>query len=497
MPKVKTCKLLLILVVFVSSLVLFNKVLAECLQFQIDINQAPAGELDLITWIGLPTAEKIIAERNIKLFENLDELALRSIGIGDGKLAEIKAQGLACVSSTSSPQIPPTSTSTDSTATTTSETGAISTATSTGSQSTSQTSSGSANRRPIAEAGQDVVTNVGAVIRFDGSQSFDPDNDQLVYVWNFGDGNSKEGVSIDHSYGLTGKYIVSLEVSDGKSISIDTLIVNVYPQAIFISEFLPDPLTEEEKNEWIEIGNFSNYLADISGWEIADEGTSSHHFIFPKNTFILPNSFLVLPRPLTKITLNNDKDKISLFYPSGQLADEVSYEKPKQGMSAARKDEKFFWTLVPTPGFSNIIYLDEKNTNKTSVLDKKVEDSTLSSSKNQAIISISAVASKKDSPKIILDADFKKQVNTPTIVDIDNIFEIKKALANGDAITLPKSVSSELEKSSKNGAKLINDSSVFKKTIFQRPQLILFVSTIISSVIFAFWGLEIKKRFFK
>jgi len=492
MPKVKTCKLLLILVVFLSSLVLFNKVLAECLQGQIDINQAPAGDLDKITQIGPVTAEKIIAERNIKLFVSLDDL-LRVSGIGETTLTKIKQEGLACVSATSSPQIPPTSTSTDSTATTTSETGSISTATSTG----SQTSSGSANQRPIAEAGQDVVTNVGAVIRFDGSQSFDPDNDQLVYIWSFGDGNSKEGTSIDHSYELQGKYIVSLEVGDGKSTSIDTLIVNVYPQAIFISEFLPDPTTEEEKNEWIEIGNFSNYLADISGWEIADEGTSSHRFVFPKNTFVLPNTFLVLPRPLTKITLNNDKDSISLFYPSGQLADEVSYEKPKSGLSAARKDEKFFWTLIPTPGFGNIIYLDEKNTNKTSVLDKKVEDSTLSNSKNQAIISLSTVTSKKVSPKIILNTDFKKQVNTPTIADIDNIFEIKKALANSDAITLPKSVSSELEKSGKNGAKLINDSGVFKKTIFQRPQLILFVSTIISSIIFAFWGIEIKKRFFK
>ena len=491
MPKVKTCKLLLILVVFLSSLVLFNKVFAECLQGQININQAPAEDLDKITQIGPVTAEKIIAERNIKFFESLDDLR-RVSGIGEATLTKIKQEGLACVNSTSSPQIPPTSTSTDSTATTTSETGSISTAT-----STSQTSGSSANQRPVVEAGQDVVTNVGAVIRFDGSQSFDPDNDQLVYIWSFGDGNSKEGTSIDHSYELQGKYIVSLEVGDGKSTSIDTLIVNVYPQAIFISEFLPDPTTEEEKNEWIEIGNFSNYLADISGWEIADEGTSSHRFVFPKNTFVLPNTFLVLPRPLTKITLNNDKDSISLFYPSGQLADEVSYEKPKSGMSAARKDEKFFWTLVPTPGFNNIIYLDEKNTNKTSILDKKVEDNALSNSKNQAIISVSTVTSKKVSSKIILNTDFKKQVNTPTITDIDNIFEIKKALASGNAIDLPKSVSGKLGKNGQGGIESINDSGVFKRTIFQRPQLILFVSTIISSVIFAFWGLEIKKRFFK
>ncbi|MFA6436763.1 MAG: PKD domain-containing protein [Candidatus Paceibacterota bacterium] len=491
MFKVKTCKLLLILAVFVSSLVLFNKVFAECLQGQININQAPADNLDKITQIGPVTVEKIIAERNISLFTSLDDL-LRVSGIGETTLTKIKQEGLACVSSTSSPQVPSTSTSTDSsTATTTSETGSISTAT-----STSQTSGGSANQRPIAEAGQDIVTNVATTVHFDGSQSFDPDHDELVYFWNFGDGNSKEGTSIDHFYELSGKYVVSLEVGDGKSTSIDTLIVNVYPQAIFISEFLPDPLTEEEKNEWIEIGNFSSYLADISGWEIADEGTSSHRFIFPKNTLVLPNTFLVLPRPLTKITLNNDKDKIRLSYPSGELADEVSYEKPKLGMSAARKDEKFFWTLVPTPGFSNIIYLDEKNTNKTSILDKKVEDSVLSNSKNQVIIFASTVASKKVSSKVVLGADFKKQVNIPTTADIDNIFEIKKVLAD-EGIILPKSISNKLEKNSQRDIKLTSNSGVFKKTIFQKPQIILFVSTIISSILFAFWGIEIKRRFFK
>ena len=52
--------------------------------------------------------------------------------------------------------------------------------------------------------------------RFDGGSSSDPDNDQLTYSWDFGDGSSGSGRNATHVYASAGTYAVTLTVSDGK-----------------------------------------------------------------------------------------------------------------------------------------------------------------------------------------------------------------------------------------------------------------------------------------
>ena len=75
------------------------------------------------------------------------------------------------------------------------------------------------NKPPVAAlnispsgSGMAGVTNY----RFDGSGSSDPDNDQLTYSWNFGDGSSGSGVNATHVYDSPGMYSVMLTVNDGK-----------------------------------------------------------------------------------------------------------------------------------------------------------------------------------------------------------------------------------------------------------------------------------------
>jgi hypothetical protein len=72
---------------------LIGFVSAACNSSQIDINTASAIELDKIINVGPATAEKIIANRT---YSSVDDL-IRIKGIGNLTLAEIKAQGLACV----------------------------------------------------------------------------------------------------------------------------------------------------------------------------------------------------------------------------------------------------------------------------------------------------------------------------------------------------------------------------------------------------------------
>jgi PKD repeat protein len=72
------------------------------------------------------------------------------------------------------------------------------------------------NHDPLANAGGPYSGGVGSAIAFDGSASSDPDGDPLEYEWDFGDGETGEGVSPTHTYAHEGRYVVTLMVSDGE-----------------------------------------------------------------------------------------------------------------------------------------------------------------------------------------------------------------------------------------------------------------------------------------
>ncbi len=75
---------------------------------------------------------------------------------------------------------------------------------------------------PRAEAGPDRMAYLDDVVTFDGSGSFDPDQDPLSYNWNFGDGTTKSGCTVTKIYTVTGTYTVTLVVSDGTLSDDDT-----------------------------------------------------------------------------------------------------------------------------------------------------------------------------------------------------------------------------------------------------------------------------------
>jgi hypothetical protein len=78
----------------VVTLFLIGFISSTCNESQIDINSANASELDKIINVGPKTAEWIIGNRT---YNSVDELT-KIYGIGDIKIAQIKAQGVACVS---------------------------------------------------------------------------------------------------------------------------------------------------------------------------------------------------------------------------------------------------------------------------------------------------------------------------------------------------------------------------------------------------------------
>jgi PKD repeat protein len=61
------------------------------------------------------------------------------------------------------------------------------------------------NRPPVADFRPSVYTTpVNQPVRFDASDSYDPDGEIVDYLWDFGDGEVGEGVTVQHAYTTAG-----------------------------------------------------------------------------------------------------------------------------------------------------------------------------------------------------------------------------------------------------------------------------------------------------
>ena len=118
---------------------------------------------------------------------------------------------------------------------------------------------------------------------------------------------------------------------------------------------MPSPEGSDATNEWIEIFNANNEIADISGWQIRDTSGATSVYVFADGMRVPANSFLVLSRVTTGLTLNNDTDGLELTWPTGEIKDAVEYENAKKGYSYSQTGGGWEWSSVPTPGSANII----------------------------------------------------------------------------------------------------------------------------------------------
>lgn len=248
-------------------------------------------------------------------------------------------------------------------------------------------SSSSASQSPLtADAGPDMIATIDQEITLDASQSYGAQD----YEWNFGDGSiSKEKVA-KHSYAFPGKYIITLTTSNGSSSAQNQITATIHPLGVYINEFFPSPEGSDAENEWIEIFNANNFPVDLSRWILTG---SSKKFAIPQNTFISPQSYLVLSRKTTKISLGNSTGSLKFYYPENILINEINYEKAKERFSASRKqDGNFVWTKNITPSGPNTFSSDKKTEPDSSLVSpQKVSENSTNAknmiSSNQTFIS--------------------------------------------------------------------------------------------------------------
>jgi hypothetical protein len=150
-----------------------------------------------------------------------------------------------------------------------------------------------------------------------------------------------------------------VKIEENSQPSIPEGEVITYPSGIVFNEILPSPKGSDETEEWIEIFNQNDFEVDLSGWKISDTLGKTMTYIFPTGTKISPKGFLVLNRPTTKITLNNDNDGLNLIQPSGNILDKVSFEKAPIGQSYNKIENSWAWSDNLTPGSENVVPIEE------------------------------------------------------------------------------------------------------------------------------------------
>ena len=192
-----------------------------------------------------------------------------------------------------------------------------------------------------------------------------------------------------------------------------------YASGIVFNEILPSPEGPDETEEWIEIFNQNNFEVELSEWKIKDHKGKITTYTFPPDTKISPLGYLVLLRPETKITLNNDGDGLSLIYPNGEIADSITFEKAPLGQSYNKTPSDWTWSNNLTPGAKNIISSPQNKqepflTKKT----EKTEDRPQNIEKQEANI---ALSSKDSNYPVILIALIVAVFSTGAVLILKNI----------------------------------------------------------------------------
>lgn len=269
---------------------------------------------------------------------------------------------------------------------------------------TSQPTPGETNILPQNQAPLAVIKTdtekffVGSKIIFSAEASSDPEEGELKYFWEFGDGQTGDEIKENHVYENPGDYMVKLKVTDSEGLSVevtrsvkienkilDTKLTEIKPidfqrNDLIISEFVPNPIGNDD-GEWIEIYNISNKDIDLLAWQIDDQDGGSKPYVFASSTIIQAGNFLLIDRVASQVTLNNNEDSVRILTPLGELWQEAKYQNIPEGQSYAWDliNQEWYINDAPSPSQANIqnslieaaaeaVYRKGENTTTSSVV---------------------------------------------------------------------------------------------------------------------------------
>lgn len=319
------------------------------------------------------------------------------------------------------------------------------------------------NQAPIAQISVEADELIpGKNIVFSGENSSDQEDEDLDYLWNFGDGTTSNKKTIKHKFDNVGSYTVVLEVKDSEGLSDETelkldilpveekleeeqksetkeslLDIDLSEDDLIISEFIPNPVGSDD-NEWIEIYNQAGKEISLFGWSVDDIDGGSRPYKFSTST-IAAKSFLLLERSESKIGLNNSGDAVRLLDPNGQVWQEVVYEKIPEGNSYAWdfENKEWFTSEEPSPGNTNIKAEDIVTEEEIYFVPQVFEVD-----KNQEIVVQGvAINSSEDSRSVYL-ADFdNNKIYYDSLVEVYSYYKDFPQIIPGQVLTVRGKVS--------------------------------------------------------
>ncbi len=148
-----------------------------------------------------------------------------------------------------------------------------------------------------------------------------------------------------------------------------------YPINIYINEIMPSPQGADSEEEWIELYNQNGFEIDLANWQIKDTVGAVKTYTCPANTKISAYGFLLIPRPTSKITLQNSGDGLELLNPNQELVYSINYPKATIGQSYSRQGESWAWTTTPTPNTQNTITPPQTESKSVEVGPQRTDDS--------------------------------------------------------------------------------------------------------------------------
>jgi PKD repeat protein len=151
------------------------------------------------------------------------------------------------------------------------------------------------NEYPDAHAGADQRVFEDEPVFFDASGTVDTPNDitSLSYSWNFGDGSSGGGIATNHTYTKSGKYFVTLTVTDNDyAVDQDVMVVEV-DNAEPAADAGADIITNEDSIVTFDAGSSTDSSSDQSiltySWNFGDgstgTGIKTNHVYTKKGTY--------------------------------------------------------------------------------------------------------------------------------------------------------------------------------------------------------------------
>jgi hypothetical protein len=148
-----------------------------------------------------------------------------------------------------------------------------------------------------------------------------------------------------------------------------------------LSEIFANPEGDESSQEFIELYNNENRILNLHEWVIRD---ASKEFIL-QDILILPNNYLVLPRSLTGLALNNSNEEVRLIDPFQRELDTFAYASTSESLSWNTGESGEWYEAPPTPGQENVIPQEEdepeeepdKNEDEPAVVEENTFDENL------------------------------------------------------------------------------------------------------------------------